>query len=902
MNRKLLLFYCLFLCPFLQVSAQNFGTFASAIWLTNCNTSNFFNTTGEGANLIGPPANVFTNTNFGVFIQNSGTFILRGGEVKTFKNNNGNACSVRMRYSVYLASASPGTFNTIDFPFFNDCNTAINEFPSGGPCGTGDQKWQRVIADGTTNPYSPVDLTANSPGDYVLEVFYEVTGDFNASNECDDNLILNASGNNYKAFFTVRSNPTFSSTNPTTCNGSEGTITISNLNPNSAYTFSYRDDGVLVGPTIINTDSNGSYTINLLNSGSYSNFNFVINNCSTTINSPIVLTDTVVNPPTSMGNQNTCETNPITTLTAGATTSNGSIVVWFDAPVNGNIIANPILNTVGTVTYYAEAQNLISNCISSTRTPVTLTINPAPAAPSGETTQSICSVAAVVFTLSDLVVNGSNLQWYADENLTTPLPSNHPLTHNTTYYVTQTVSGCESITYLAVLVNLNSPVTPVFDFGTEITLCSNTVFPILPTTDTNGIVGEWNPSVISNVQDGTYVFTPLNNSCATSFTLSVTVNQFQTPVFNFGNSISICSGDTPPILPDEDNNGINGFWSPAVIDNTTNGTYTFIVNNSECAENIELTVIVNELIVPTFDFGNSISLCPGENAPTLPLISNNNLNGIWNPAVINNTQSGSYTFQPSDACAESFTVNVTVTPQVTPIFTLPSSVCFNSNSLILPTVSENGILGTWNPPSVNTTQNTVYQFTPQNTACANSVSVSIAVYPEISFQITDQCESNQFILGAELTNSSNVIISDFNWMTENGVTVGTNSSTFNVTEYIRSTPQTETFPITFRVTLTTMDGCSLEESISIPSIFCGIQKGISPNDDGSNDFFDLEHFEVQKLSIFNRYGVKVYSKMNYSNQWRGQSDQGEILPTATYYYVIEFKNGETKTGWIYLMQ
>ncbi|MBC8883928.1 hypothetical protein H9X57_12900 [Flavobacterium piscinae] len=76
-----------------------------------------FNTTGEGANLIGPPQNEFTNTNFGVFIQNSGTFILRGGEVKTFKNNNGNACSVRMNYRVYLESDTPGSFNTIDFPF-----------------------------------------------------------------------------------------------------------------------------------------------------------------------------------------------------------------------------------------------------------------------------------------------------------------------------------------------------------------------------------------------------------------------------------------------------------------------------------------------------------------------------------------------------------------------------------------------------------------------------------------------------------------------------------------------------------------------------------------------------------------------------------------------------------------
>ena len=81
---------------------------------------------------------------------------------------------------------------------------------------------------------------------------------------------------------------------------------------------------------------------------------------------------------------------------------------------------------------------------------------------------------------------------------------------------------------------------------------------------------------------------------------------------------------------------------------------------------------------------------------------------------------------------------------------------------------------------------------------------------------------------------------------------------------------------------------------------CQIQKGISPNNDSKNDFFDLEKFEVKELGIFNRYGIKVYGKLNYTNQWNGLSDKGKELPDATYYYIIDLKNGETKTGWIYI--
>ncbi len=79
-------------------------------------------------------------------------------------------------------------------------------------------------------------------------------------------------------------------------------------------------------------------------------------------------------PPTSGGDQTECEQNPIQTLTAGATPPVGSSVVWYDAPISGNIVTTPDLNTVGTITYYAESVDNITGCPSLTRTPVTLTI------------------------------------------------------------------------------------------------------------------------------------------------------------------------------------------------------------------------------------------------------------------------------------------------------------------------------------------------------------------------------------------------------------------------------------------------------------------------------------------------------------------------------------------------
>ena len=89
--------------------AQTFGVNSSAIWVTDCNQSNYYNTTGSGASLIGPAGNVFNNNQFGAHTRNSGTLILRGAQVRSFKAAIGNVCNVRMYYRVYPVSATPGS-------------------------------------------------------------------------------------------------------------------------------------------------------------------------------------------------------------------------------------------------------------------------------------------------------------------------------------------------------------------------------------------------------------------------------------------------------------------------------------------------------------------------------------------------------------------------------------------------------------------------------------------------------------------------------------------------------------------------------------------------------------------------------------------------------------------------
>lgn len=95
--------------------------------------------------------------------------------------------------------------------------------------------------------------------------------------------------------------------------------------------------------------------------------------------------------------------------------------------------------------------------------------------------------------------------------------------------------------------------------------------------------------------------------------------------------------------------------------------------------------------------------------------------------------------------------------------------------------------------------------------------------------------------------------------------------------------------------------CTYETQFTVYNNDCLVPKGISPNGDGSNDSWDLTPHVVSKLNIYNRLGSLVYSHGDgYTNQWHGQSNNGNILPTGTYFYSFESING-IKTGWVEVM-
>ncbi|WP_323787315.1 choice-of-anchor L domain-containing protein [Psychroserpens sp.] len=132
-----------------------------------------------------------------------------------------------------------------------------------------------------------------------------------------------------------------------------------------------------------------------------------------------------------------------------------------------------------------------------------------------------------------------------------------------------------------------------------------------------------------------------------------------------------------------------------------------------------------------------------------------------------------------------------------------------------------------------------------------------------------------------------------NWYLDNGLISGENGLTLPVLD-----AGDYEIEVIFNDT-----GCSNSTVITVIELeTCVIPQGISPNGDGLNEVFDLSSYGVTKLEIFNRNGTLVYSKKNYTNEWFGQTNDGDELPVGTYFYTMEYQNGKQRSAWVYIQR
>ncbi len=93
----------------------------------------------------------------------------------------------------------------------------------------------------------------------------------------------------------------------------------------------------------------------------------------------------------------------------------------------------------------------------------------------------------------------------------------------------------------------------------------------------------------------------------------------------------------------------------------------------------------------------------------------------------------------------------------------------------------------------------------------------------------------------------------------------------------------------------TTTGCSSETEKTVlvtPYYHLFIPSAFSPNDDGLNDWFEINGNAINEfqLDIFDRWGEKVFQSQNIKQQWEGKIKGGYDAPQGAYVYVLKVKD------------
>lgn len=544
----------------------------------------------------------------------------------------------------------------------------------------------------------------------------------------------------------------------------------------------------------------------------------------------------------------TCE-NEITTLQASSNTTD---VLWYDSQNGGTLLFtgnsySPTLTS--TTTFWVLASN--GGCETGLRTPITATVIPNV---NPEFTQigPFC-IGETIPPLPTTSTNGIVGTWS---------PAIMDNTTTTTYTFTPDGGLCATATAMTVVITqLISPdFTQIPDScaGTEITL---------PSTSNNGITGSWSPTFDAN-NTTTYNFTPDAGQCATPADMTVVIAQPTSP--DFTQVPDSCAGDEIT-LPSTSNNGITGSWSPSFDANNTT-TYTFTPDTGQCASTDDMTVVIIPTQTPTF---NQIGpFCVGETIPPLPTTSTNGFNGTWSPALIDNTTTTVYTFSPNGGvCIETVAMTVTVLQETTPTF-LIDDICIGESIGVLPTLSNEGISGSWYPLP-NNLATTTYTFTPDAGECATTTTETIRVNPVnnliISIEnISEAFDTNQIIV-VNVSEGSG----DYEYQLDGGI--WQNSLIF------QNVVGCEDHIVKVR----DVEGCSNDPETTVTIL--EYPKFFTPNGDGYNDFWNIKCLQTQSgsISIFNRHGKLLNQfKTNFPG-WNGTYN-GELLPASDYWFIVTY--------------
>jgi gliding motility-associated-like protein len=446
-----------------------------------------------------------------------------------------------------------------------------------------------------------------------------------------------------------------------------------------------------------------------------------------------------------------------------------------------------------------------------------------------------------------------------------------------------------------IFVNVSPTVDPLFSQVSD--QCEGATF-ILNTTSENGVNGVWSPA-INNTTSTNYTFTPDAFECANNGSMTITILPSTVSVLNQ----TVCESELPYTW-----NGV--LFNAAGTQNTT------LINTNGCDSLITMNLVVNQTLSST----ENVSIC----SSLLPY--------TWNGILLNASGTQSMVFSSVESgCDSTASIILNVLPELssnTIVTICETEVPFEWNGI---TVSNEGVLNVtlqsvisgcdsiatldltiingsitfidtsicedelpyiWNGIELNDSGSETIVIEGSN-GCDSMITINLLVHPipEITLSTLDYvyCSSDT----PEAIIFQNVF-DEITWFSDENLT----QIISNENEFI----PLNIIGVTNYFVLATDEGCQSPSQIIVVEFKnCGlvIPTAITPDGDEKNDRWQLDDIDLlypnNVVSIFNRWGNKIFeSQKGLYNQmpWDG-SFNNEVLPTASYYFIIEYNDGNT---------
>ncbi|GEC79234.1 T9SS type B sorting domain-containing protein [Flavobacterium aquatile] len=535
------------------------------------------------------------------------------------------------------------------------------------------------------------------------------------------------------------------------------------------------------------------------------------------------------NPPI-ISNQVFCESDNATISTLIAS---GSNIKWYSSLTD--TIELPSNHLLTSANYYAT--QTINNC-ESNRIAINVTVN-SNSLPTVTSPQIFCIQQNA--TINDVLISGTNVNWYDSSTSGNLLPNTTILIDGTIYYASQTINGCESLRVPVTISIQNTPI-PTGNASQEFCATSN---PTLSDISVSGTAINWYannasttilPNSTALVDGTTYFATQTINGCESVGRLIINASLINT--LNANNySQSFCDD-----LNDGSENVVLSNYNSNLIASTTGMNFTYYSSYYD-AEN---EIITNQLNTNyTLSIGSTVVYVRLDSANGCHQIVELNLSLFQKPVI-----------SIDDVMPICKTSNIIVN----------AGTGFNSYSWSTGASSQSIVISTAGTYSVTVTKN-------YGSIICSSTKTFAVVESEIanitSIDTQDWTDSENIIIVSTAINDNYLYSLDgINYQSSNTFS-GLTSGFYTV--YVK-------------------DECGI---IDEDVVLLNYPKFFTPNDDGTNDYWRIKFSQYEPnltVTIFDRYG-KIMKVLNPNSiGWDGTYNSTKMI-SDDYWFVVKREDG-----------